>query len=105
MIVRWLKLSLLGWALTGAVAQRAEAVPAGTLIITDHPLDPKSKTFEKELMKASKTALPRSGDVWKVFLVAYLKKAAGAPEVNLVFYEIGKGGKREQVNAFPIQTQ
>src|SRR4051812_19681944 len=103
MIARgWWKIGLAALVLAAA-GGRAEAVPNGMLVITDHAMDPKSKTFEKELMKAQKTALNRSGDVWHLYFVGYLKKAAGAAEVNLVFYDI-TGGKHEQVNAFPIGT-
>jgi hypothetical protein len=85
-------------------AGEALAIPGGTLVITDHAMDPKSKTFEKDLMKAQKGQIAKSGESWKIHFVAYLKKAAGAAEVSLVFYEIAKG-KREQLNAFPIGTQ
>lgn len=97
----------LRWVLTAAVLSfggTALALPGGTLIITDHQMDPKATTFEKDLKKGQKTALAASGDVWHVYFVAYLKKAAGAAEVNAVFYEVS-GGKREQINAFPIGTQ
>jgi hypothetical protein len=98
---RWWQLIVL--VLVGAAAT-ARAAPAGTLVITDHQLDPKSKTFDKDVSHASKAALPKSGDSWHIYFVGYLKKPAATAEVNLVFYEL-TGGKHEQVNAFPIQTQ
>ncbi len=93
------------WLLVGLVVSlRASAIPSGSLLITDHAMDPKSPTFERDLRRAAKTALPRVGDGWHLYFVAYLKRSPGAPELNLVFYET-QGGKREQVNVFPIQTQ
>ena len=83
----------------------ARALPAGTLYITDKALDPKSATFEKDLKKEARTTLKKNGDGWHLYFVAYMKKAAGAEEVNIVFYELGAGNKREQVNAYPIGTQ
>jgi hypothetical protein len=91
-----------GLGLAGAAEVRA--APSGTMVITDHQMDPKSKTFDKDVSKAQKGSLAKSGDAWHVYFVAYLKKPAATAEVNLVFYEL-TGGKREQVNAFPIQTQ
>jgi hypothetical protein len=91
-------------ALLALADGRLAAAPSGTLVITDHQLDPKSKTLEQELNKAKKASLSKSGEGWHLYFVAYLKKAAGATEVNLVFYEMS-GGKREQINAFPIKTQ
>ncbi|MSP60287.1 MAG: hypothetical protein EXR72_08090 [Myxococcales bacterium] len=86
------------------VAGQARAgFPKGTLIITDEEIDTQSATFEKDLKKHSRDTLRKGVEGWKIFLVAYLKRAAGSAEVNLVFYDIaGKG--REQVNAFPIAT-
>jgi hypothetical protein len=99
---RWGTLAFVALSLFAVAGARA--APAGSLIITDHQVDTKAKTWEKDLQKASKSVLAKSGDAWKLYFVAYLNKPAGAAEVNLVFYEIGKG-KHEQVNAFPIQTQ
>ena len=83
----------------------ARALPAGTLVITTSQMDPKSPTFEKDLKKAQKTELVKDGEAgWHLYFVAYLKKAAGAQEVNIVLYDVS-GGKREQINAFPVTTQ
>lgn len=89
----------------GGLASTAMASPAGgTLYITDHQVDTHKEGWEKELKKVNKAALIKQGDAWHVFFVAYMKKAPGAPDVNLVFYSLA-GGKAEEANAFPIQTQ
>lgn len=88
-----------------AVPREARAIPGGTIIITDHALDPKSSTFEKDLKKAQKASLPKQGDGWHLYFVAYLKKAAGAPEVNIVFYDLGEKDKHAEATAFPVATQ
>jgi|SRR5579871_258641 len=80
----------------------ARAFSGGTLVITDHPVDPKDKGFEKTLAKARKTALAKTGPSWHVYFVAYLSKPAGATELNIVFYPAGKKG---EPTAFPIGTQ
>jgi hypothetical protein len=83
----------------------AMAFSSGQVVIAEQAVDPKSPTFEKDLHKAQKTSLKRDGGSWHMHAVAYLKKAAGAPEVNFVFYDVTTAGKREQVNAFPVGTQ
>ena len=80
------------------------AARKGTIVITDHEVDSRSPTFEKDLKKASRDTLNKGVEGWNLFLVAYLKKAAGAEEVNLVFYEWDGKKAGEQVNAFPIAT-
>ena len=75
---------------------------AGNVYFSDHALDPAAANFEKEVSK-SKAVFAKSGETWNLFFVAYLKKPAGATEVNLAFYETPPGGKRENINAIPIQ--
>ena len=93
-------------ALVGALvlllAGAGTAAPKGSIFITDHPIDTTSATFEKDLKKAAVTTLNLKPDGWTLHFVAYLKRAAGSPELNIVFYEAG--GAHEQVNAFPIAT-
>jgi len=95
---------LLSCALALSLAPVAHAgIASGTLIVTSEQIDTTSKDFEKDLKKAAKTTVSRSGDIWHLYFVGYLKKAAGGPEVNLVFYDVSAG--HEQVNAFPISTK
>ena len=98
---RWLQLTVLSIALAPVAAH---AFSGGTLVITDHAMNPAEKGWEKALAKAQKSVLAKSGEGWHLYFVAYLNKAAGAEEVNLVFYDVTKG-KHEQVNAFPIGTK
>jgi hypothetical protein len=86
-----------------ALSSPALALPGGTIVVTDHALDPKSGSFEKELKKAQKTSLAKTNGSWHVYFVAYLNKAAGTKELNFVFYELGKKGG--EPTAFPIGTQ
>ena len=97
--------TLFALLVSAAVSPAAMASPpGGSLFIMDHQIDVKKDGWEKDLKKATKAALAKEGDGWHVFFVAYLKKAPGAPDVNLVFYGVD-GGKREEANAFPIGTQ
>ncbi len=82
----------------------AGAAPAGTLIVADHEVTYNAKTFDKDVKKASKDTLSKGVDGWTMYVIAYLKKEAGADEVNLVFYDPGSKDK-EPVNAFPITTR
>jgi hypothetical protein len=103
MIARgWLQVAVVAGAV--ATAGEAAAFPKGAIIITEHEVDTKSPTFEKDLKKAARDSLNKGVEGWNLFLVAYLKKAAGADEVNLVFYELKGKGRGEQINAFPIAT-
>ncbi len=96
-------LSAITFAVTTAVAAPALALGTG-IYITDHEMDPKSKTFEKDIQKARKTVVKKDGASWKLYFVAYLKKAPGAAEVNIVFYDVTAKTK-EAPNAVPIATQ
>lgn len=87
-----------------ALSTEAAAAPKGTIVITDHEVDTKSPTFEKDLKKAARDTLNKGVEGWNLFLVAYLKKSAGAEEVNLVFYDWDGKKAGEQINAFPIAT-
>ena len=92
----------LSFAVMTATGGRALALPTG-VYITEHAADPQSKTFEKDLKKNAKTVLKQDGTVWHVNFVAYLNKAAGTNELNIVFYDLTKKG--ESPNAYPISTQ
>lgn len=96
-------LSAILFALATAVAAPAFALPTG-IYITDHEIDTKSPSFEKDLKKAQKAVIKKEGATWKLFFVAYLKKAPGAEEVNLVFYDITTKTK-EAPNAVPVMMQ
>jgi hypothetical protein len=80
------------------------AVPPGTIVITRDPVDTSAANFEKDAKQKEVRELDKSGDQWTFNFVAFLKKAAGAREVQLVFYDAAVK-KHEPTNNFPIETQ
>ena len=86
------------------VAASAHALPSGQLAVLSEKVEP-GPSFEKEVKKKTTTKLVRTGDGWKLRFVAYLTKAAGAAEVNLVFYPAGGLKPGESPDAYPIGTQ
>lgn len=86
------------------VAGVAKADKSASLIITADKVDTAASGWEKDLKKHETATLAASGDGWTMYFVAYLKKAAGAPEVQLVFYDEAVK-EHEPTNAFPIATQ
>ncbi|MDB4967484.1 MAG: hypothetical protein JWN44_3173 [Myxococcales bacterium] len=89
-------------ALLFAVA--AHAAPAGSMILTAEQVDTGSADFEKEAKKKQIQSLPKSNEQWTLYFLAFLKKAAGSHQVQVVFYDLAEK-KHEPTNAFPIQTQ
>jgi hypothetical protein len=86
---------------TALVPARAEAQLAGQIITAEQSLpDPTGNTaaWVKELKKLNKATFTKdeSGG-WQVYFLAFLKKAAGTNEVNLVFYDVTQG-KPDQVH-------
>lgn len=90
-------------ALLAAGGARASS-PGGSLVITKEATDTSQPDWEATLKRNQIETLHKGVDGWKIFLLAYLNKAAGSDEVNLVFYDL-TGGGREQVNHFPIGTR
>jgi hypothetical protein len=78
--------------------------PAGSLFITPEQVDTTSAGFDKELKSKAVKTLDKTNDQWTLYFVAFLKKAAGAKQVQLVFYDTGVK-EHEPTNAFPIDTQ
>jgi hypothetical protein len=87
-----------------AAASPARAAAPGSLIITPDQVDTSSSDFEKSLKKKQVHAIEKNGDQWTLYFVAFLKKAPGAKEVQLVFYDTAVKG-HEPTNNFPIETQ
>lgn len=98
----------------------AQALPSsaqaggGSIVITDHKLNPALSSFQKELKTENKLALTKDpdSDSWKVFFVANLSKQAGSEDINVVFYDAKDAAKdkkaaaeREPVQAYPIRTK
>ena len=96
-----LALALIAFA---AVSARAGAPAPGSLFITPEQVDTSNSDFEKSLKQKAVHSIEKSNDQWTLYFVAFLKKAPGAKEVQLVFYDTGVKG-HEPTNNFPIQTQ
>ena len=74
------------------------------MVLSAEQIDTSEADFEKNAKKKAITTLAKSGDQWTLYFLAYLKKAAGSKEVQLVFYDTAEK-KHEPTNAFPIETQ
>ncbi|HEY2746000.1 MAG TPA: hypothetical protein VGL86_15295 [Polyangia bacterium] len=83
---------------------QAWAGAPGTMVLTSEPIDTNDANFEKDAKAKQVTTLTKSGDQWTLNFLAFLKKAAGSKEVQLVFYDEAEK-KHEATNAFPIETQ
>jgi len=83
---------------------QARAGTPGTMVLASEQIDTSGADFEKEAKKKQVTSLTKTGDQWTLHFLAFLKKAAGSKEVQLVFYDEAEK-KHEPTNAFPIETQ
>jgi hypothetical protein len=101
------------FATTLAFVLVAAAVPAhaggsgpspGSLFITPEQVDTSADGFDKTIKSKSVHTLEKANEQWTVYFVAFLKKAAGAKQVQLVFYDTAVK-QHEPTNAFPINTQ
>ena len=101
-----MRTAILAIALVGFAAPTAHAGAGtpGTMVLSNEQIDTSDADFEKNAKKKAISSLAKSGDQWTLYFLAYLKKAAGAKEVQLVFYDAAEK-KHEQTNAFPIETQ
>jgi hypothetical protein len=84
--------------------QLAHAGAAGNIFVTAEPVDTSAGDWEKTLKKGAIKTIEAKDGQWTINFVAYLKKAAGAEEVEVVFYDTAEKS-REPTNAFPIQTK
>lgn len=57
----------------------------------------------KALKKQGKSVVKGEGGAWTLNLMVFLKEAAGASTVNIVYYDVS--GKRDQVNFSEVQVQ
>jgi hypothetical protein len=94
----------LALALIAFAAVPARAGLPGSLFITPEQVDTSNTDFEKSLKQKAVHSIEKGGDQWTLYFVAFLKKAPGAKEVQLVFYDTGVKG-HEPTNNFPIETQ
>jgi hypothetical protein len=83
---------------------QARAGAPGSMVLTSEQVDTSDSDFEKNAKKKQVSSLAKSNDQWTLYFLAFLKKAAGSKEVNIVFYDEAEK-KHEPTNAFPIETQ
>jgi hypothetical protein len=86
------------------IGLQAWAGAPGTMVLTAEQVDTSDSNFEKNAKSKQVTSLSKTGDQWTLYFLAFLKKAAGSKEVQLVFYDEAEK-KHEPTNAFPIETQ
>jgi hypothetical protein len=85
-------------------AVSAQAAAPGSLFITAEQVDTGNADFEKAAKQKQVHTLQKNGEQWTLYFLAFLKKAAGSKQVQLVFYDTADK-KHEPTNAFPIDTQ
>ncbi|MSP63887.1 MAG: hypothetical protein EXR72_26790 [Myxococcales bacterium] len=101
------KVSLVLVAATLCFAGPAFALPPGTMVILEAPVEAGTdgRQYEKDLKAKAKTSLAQTGDKrWHFFFVAYLKKAPGPGELNIVFYDLAEK-KRVLGDAIAVALQ
>jgi hypothetical protein len=76
----------------------------GTMVLTAEQVDTAGADFEKDAKKKQVSHLEKTGEQWTLYLLAFLKKAPGSKQVDVVFYDQANK-KHEPVSAFPIETQ
>lgn len=96
-----------GLAGLAAAPRPAAAGPNGSIVLTDKKIDAGARNFKKEVKASAKTVIakPAESENWHLYFVAYLNRAPGDPDVNIVFYDPAQKGEREPVNAYPIHTK
>jgi hypothetical protein len=99
-----MRITTVAVALALALPGIASAQASGSIAISAEQPDTSSAGWEKTIKKNSTSTLKGANDQWQMFFVAFLNKAAGSKEVNIVFYDEAEK-KHEPTNAFPITTQ
>lgn len=99
--MRLLSILVAVFALNAFAPGLAEGQLIGQIITADQPLpDPAGSTADwvKSLKKAHKTTFTKDENGnWVVHFLAFMKRPAGGPQVNIVFYDITKG-KPDQIH-------
>jgi len=98
-----MRTALVAMVLLGSVGV-ARAGSPGTMVLTAEQVDTSDANFEKTAKSKQISTLSKSGEQWTLYFLAFLKKAAGSKEVQLVFYDAAEK-KHEPTQAFPIDTQ
>jgi len=98
-------------ALLLGVAPALAGPPAGSIVVTERRLNPALHSFQEDLKTEARKVLSKKPELenWKIFFVAYLKKAAGDSKVNVVFYDAAQSNKpgqpREPIHFAEIGTK
>ena len=64
---------------------------------------PSDAAMSAAIKKQAKTVIKGEGGAWTFHLMVFLKEAAGAAKINIVYYDVTK--KREQVNFSEVDVQ
>lgn len=83
----------------------AVAAPSGTVYVLPEKIDVAEVGFEAAAKKAAVKTLHKDGTEWSFFLLAWLKKAAGASQINVAFYDKAKKAATEPDTVVSIGTQ
>jgi hypothetical protein len=98
-----MRTALVAMVLLGSVGV-ARAGSPGSMVLTAEQVDTADSNFEKNAKSKQISTLTKNGEQWTLYFLAFLKKAAGSKQVQLVFYDEAEK-KHEPTNAFPIDTQ
>jgi hypothetical protein len=98
-----MRTALVAMVLLGSVGV-ARAGSPGTMVLTAEQVDTSDANFEKSAKSKQISTLTKTGEQWSLYFLAFLKKAAGSKQVQLVFYDQAEK-KHEPTQAFPIETQ
>ena len=106
-----IRCALVGLLLATGLSSALATPPAGSIVVTERKLNPYLGSFQQDLKTEAKKVLTKQGerDNWKVYFVAYLKKAAGDSKINVVFYDASEkvkpGQERDPVHFAEIGTK
>ncbi|MBP6608805.1 MAG: hypothetical protein KA258_04415 [Deltaproteobacteria bacterium] len=94
-----------------AISPALAGPPAGSIVVTERRMNPALRSFQEDLKTEATKVLTKKPEHenWKIFFIAYLKKAAGDSKVNVVFYDAGQslkpGQPREPLHFAEIGTK
>lgn len=94
-IVAVITLAALAASAPAAWAQASAAYKKfkGQIIVSDQeiPADWESdQAMVAGLKKLHRTKVAKQGETWRFYFMGFLQKKAGAPQINLVFYDVSK---------------
>jgi hypothetical protein len=100
-------LSLVGVAALAVLMapSAAQAQTRGRIYFSDEafPTEGSAKDMAANIKKQEKKEITKSGDGWKVHLLAFMNGPARATELKLAFFDVG-GKANEPVNSFDLTS-